>query len=219
MARSVYQKFGKRFFDWVLALLLLIFLWPIFLIIGLLVKLDSPGPAIFRQRRVGQNGKIFTIYKFRTMIVGAEKLQRKYRHLNEADGSVFKIHNDPRFTRIGRFLSHTGLDELPQLVNVLKGEMSLVGPRPLPVAEERRLPSATRQLRASVRPGLVSSWLVQGAHRLSFATWLKLDAEDIHEPSFSRDLRILLGALFMALQAVKYKIQDYQVKRPRSFRR
>jgi lipopolysaccharide/colanic/teichoic acid biosynthesis glycosyltransferase len=140
MVGSFYQKFGKRGIDVLLSLLGLIFLWPIFQIIALLIKLDSPGPVFFRQKRVGKNGKVFTFYKFRNMVKEAKNLKKKYFHLNEADGPVFKIRDDPRYTRVGKFLSHTGLDELPQLINILKGEMSLVGPRPLPVDEEKQIP-------------------------------------------------------------------------------
>ncbi len=140
MSISIYQKFGKRGIDILFSSLAIIFLWPIFLIIAILIKLDSKGPVIFKQKRVSKDGKIFTFYKFRNMVKNADKLKKKYLHLNEANGPVFKIRNDPRYAKVGKFLSHTGLDEFPQLFNILKGEMSLVGPRPLPVEEEKQIP-------------------------------------------------------------------------------
>ena len=126
--------FIKRIFGFTTSLTGLIFFLPIFIIISTLIKLNSQGPTIFKQKRVGQNGKLFTLYKFRTMVKGADNIKKKYQHLNEVDGPVFKIKDDPRFTKIGKKLS-TGLDELPQLFNVLKGDMSLVGPRP-PIPDE-----------------------------------------------------------------------------------
>jgi len=108
MTNSVYHKFGKRVVDLLFSLIGLIFLWPLFIIIAFLIKLDSPGPMVFKQQRVGKNGKTFSLYKFRNMVKNAEKLKKKYSHLNEANGPVFKIKDDPRYTRIGKFLSHTG---------------------------------------------------------------------------------------------------------------
>jgi lipopolysaccharide/colanic/teichoic acid biosynthesis glycosyltransferase len=206
MSPIVYQKFGKRGIDVLLSFLGLIFLWPIFLIIALLIKLDSPGPVFFRQKRVGKNGKVFTFYKFRNMVKNAEKLKKKYLHLNEANGPVFKIRDDPRYTRIGKFLSHTGLDELPQLLNILKGEMSLVGPRPLPVNEEKQIPKKW-QKRRQPKPGLVCSWLINGAHSLSFNQWMKLDLEDIQKSSLAYDLTIFFKAILLGLNLVKKESQ------------
>lgn len=192
--------------DVFLSLMGIIFLWPLFLLFAILIELDSPGPVIFKQKRVGKNGKVFILYKFRTMIGDAENLQKKYLHLNEADGPVFKIKNDPRYTRLGKILSHTGLDELPQLFNVLKGEMSLVGPRPLPVIEEAKIPKRWRVKRREVKPGLASSWLVKGAHNLSFSQWMNSDLEDIKKSSLAYDLAIFLKIILLGLNLVKKEI-------------
>lgn len=131
------------------------------------------------------------MYKFRTMYPGAEDDQEKYRRLNEADGPVFKIRDDPRFTKLGRWLAKTGLDELPQIINFLKGEMSLAGPRPLPVNEEAKIPSKWRFKRRTVKPGLTSSWLVKGGHNLKFSEWMELDMKDIDNKNLWYDLKII----------------------------
>lgn len=135
---------------------------------------------IYQQVRVGKDGKPFLMFKFRTMCFGAEEEKSKYSYLNEADGPVFKIKNDPRFTKFGKILAYTGIDELPQLVNVLRGEMAIVGPRPLPIDEEIRIPLHWRKKRRSVKPGITSSWAVNGAHGLSFKEWMELDMKDIN---------------------------------------
>lgn len=150
---------------------------------------------LFVQSRVGKTGVVFNLYKFRTMYPEAEKDRDKYRHLNQADGPVFKIRNDPRFTRFGKWLAWSGLDELPQIINVLKGEMALVGPRPLPPDEEIRIPRKWRFKRRSLKPGLTSSWFVRGAHKLSFAEWMELDMEDIRRKSFWHDAGIVLKTI------------------------
>jgi lipopolysaccharide/colanic/teichoic acid biosynthesis glycosyltransferase len=147
---------------------------PIQIVIALCILVTSGWPVFYSQNRVGKGGKIFKLFKFRTMIVGAEKLQVKYRAMNEADGPVFKIRNDPRFTRFGKFLSRTGLDELPQLFNVLKGEMALIGPRPLPVSEASKLTSWQKE-RHSILPGIISPWVLDGYHANSFDSWMKND--------------------------------------------
>jgi len=127
---------------------------------------------------------------------GAENEQRELRHQNEADGPVFKIWNDPRHTRVGRWLSHRGLDELPQLINVIRGEMVFVGPRPLPVEEAKKVPRRYFR-RYEVLPGLTSSWVVNGAHNLSFQEWMKYDLEDVSEQGVRRDLRIMGKTIWM----------------------
>lgn len=149
------------------------------------------GEYIFSQTRIGKNGKPFLMFKFRTMRLGADEEKSKYLNLNEADGPVFKIKDDPRFTKLGKILAYTGIDELPQLVNVLRGEMSLVGPRPLPVDEERRIPLQWRQKRSLVKPGITSSWAVSGTHRLSFPEWMELDMRDIRHKSAFYDAMII----------------------------
>ena len=195
MPNKVYQKFGKRLIDIVLSFLGLIFFSPLMALIAILIKLDSSGPAIFSQKRVGKNGKVFTFYKFRTMVVGAEKLKEKYRDLNEANGPVFKIRDDPRFTRIGKILARTGFDELPQLFNILRGEMSFVGPRPLPVEEERKIEPKYRKKRRLVKPGMTSLWVAEGAQHYSFAKWMESDLEYINSCSLKGDFQIIISTL------------------------
>lgn len=200
---GVYQKFGKRGIDISFSSLGLIFLWPVFLIIAILIKFDSPGPVIFKQKRVGKDRKIFTFYKFRNMVKNAEKLKKKYLHLNEANGPVFKIRNDPRYTQVGKFLSHTGLDELPQLINIFKGEMSLVGPRPLPLDEEAKIPKKWQIERRKAKPGIACSWLLKGAHNLTFERWMRLDIQDIKKSSLGYDLGIFLRVVTLGLRLIK----------------
>jgi len=197
---SFYQKFGKRSIDFIFSLAAFVFLWPFFLLVSFLIKINSPGPVIFKQKRMGKNGKIFTLYKFQTMVKDAENLKEKYHHLNEADGPVFKIDNDPRFTKIGKVLSHTGFDEFPQFFNILRGEMSLVGPRPLPVEEEAKISSKYQLKRRQVKPGIISSWLVRGAHNLSFRQWMLLDLKDVQKMGFLYDLKIVFGSFVLVLK-------------------
>ena len=205
--KTLYLTYFKRIFDLLLALFGSIFLIPFFGLIGIMVTIDSTGPVIFKQKRVGKNGQIFTMYKFRTMLKNAEHLKEKYLNLNEADGPVFKIKDDPRFTKVGKFLSHTGIDELPQLLNIIKGEMSFVGPRPLPVSEEAKIPPKIQKQRRSVNPGLVSSWLIKGAHELSFSDWMKYDVFDLENTGFIYDFRILIKALILEIRIFKVKLK------------
>ncbi len=158
----------------------------------------------FTQDRVGKDGKWFKIYKFRTMRLGSEEDQEKYRRLNEADGPVFKVRNDPRFTRIGKWLARVGLDELPQILNIINGEMGIVGPRPLIPKEEMKIPEKWRFKRRSVKPGLTSSWFVRGAHMLSFTEWMELDMEDIQRKNFWYDFGIILmTSVVLVVNAIK----------------
>jgi lipopolysaccharide/colanic/teichoic acid biosynthesis glycosyltransferase len=159
-------------------------------LITIIIILDSPGSAIFKQRRVGKHKKTFTMYKFRTMRLGSEKLQNKYKDLNEADLPVFKIKNDPRFTKFGKILSKSGFDELPQLVNIIKGDMAFVGPRPFPKSESDRIPKKYN-LRFSVQPGIMSSWIINGAHDLTFKRWMELDLRDVKYKGIIYDLGII----------------------------
>lgn len=200
---KAYQKWGKRGIDILFSFLGMIFLLPASMIIAVLIKIESPGPIIFKQKRVGKNGKIFNFYKFRNMVKNAEKLKKKYSHLNEANGPVFKIRDDPRYTRTGKFLSHTGLDELPQLINIFKGEMSLVGPRPLPPDEEKQVPKKWRKKRHQAKPGLTCSWLLRGAHNLSFEQWMRLDLKDIKKSSFVYDLTVFFKTVLLGLRLAK----------------
>ena len=180
----------KRILVFIFAVLVLLISLPLMAVIALLVKLSSKGPVIFGQKRVGKNGEVFIMYKLRTMYVGAEKDRKKYKKLNESDGPVFKIKDDPRFVGIGKFLARTGLDELPQIINILKGEMSFVGPRPLPVYEYEKL-KPWQKKRQQVLPGVTSSWVINGKHKISFDKWMKSDLEYVKNKSFIGDLRII----------------------------
>lgn len=180
-----------------LALFILILSIPLWPILYVLVKLDSPGPFIFKQKRMGKNGKIFTILKIRTMVKNAESLKAKYRHLNEEQEPVFKIKDDPRYTKIGKFLSLVALDELPQLINVIRGEMSMVGPRPLPVDEARKIPVKYKG-RFEVLPGMTSLWIVKGGHDLKFERWMELDCYYAKKKSLFLDFYIL----FLTFQTI-----------------
>lgn len=166
-------------------------LFLLFISISLGEFVGSGLPIYFLQKRIGKKGKIFKIIKFRTMVINASRIQGKYLKLNEADGPAFKIQNDPRFTKFGKILSRTGLDELPQFINVLKGDMSIVGPRPLPINEARKL-SKRDKIRELVKPGITSSWVVAGQHGMSFKKWMELDREYVQNASFAGDLIIIL---------------------------
>jgi lipopolysaccharide/colanic/teichoic acid biosynthesis glycosyltransferase len=185
----------------ILAVILFIFSLPLFTILFLLVKLTSKGPFLFTQKRAGKNRVPFIIYKIRSMKQNAEKMQSKYLYLNEADGPVFKIRHDPRYTFFGKFLSKTGLDELPQLINVIKGEMSFVGPRPLPINETNKIPNQYIK-RFSVLPGITSLWVVKGAHKLSFKEWMELDVEYVRKKSFLFDLKVGLLTIKLILYSI-----------------
>jgi exopolysaccharide biosynthesis polyprenyl glycosylphosphotransferase len=182
----------KRAIDITGALAGLLILAPVMLVIALAIKLTSPGPAIFVQERFGFRKRRFRMYKFRTMVHDAEKLQPGLESRNQVQGPTFKIRNDPRMTRIGRFLRKTSLDELPQFFNVLKGEMSLVGPRPLPIRDVSRFDNAALMRRFSVKPGLTCLWQINGRSNTDFDMWIKLDLKYIDEWSLELDLKILL---------------------------
>jgi lipopolysaccharide/colanic/teichoic acid biosynthesis glycosyltransferase len=160
----------------------------------LLIRLDSPGPALFRQQRVGKHGKLFTCYKFRTMVIDAEARKAELVALNEADGPLFKIRRDPRVTRVGRLLRRSSLDELPQLWNVLSGEMSLVGPRPA-LPEEVALYEPWHRRRLEVMPGLTGLWQVLGRSNTTFDEMVQLDIYYAENWSVNTDLRILLRTI------------------------
>ncbi len=188
-----WQMLLKQLIDFTGAALLLILLAPIIALIALLVRLTSPGPALFRQQRSGLNGSPFTLYKFRTMVTNAEQLKHELAAMNEMSGPVFKVTNDPRVTKLGKLLRKYSLDELPQLYNVVRGEMSLVGPRPLPVDEVKRFNDLAHRRRLSVKPGLTCLWQVKGRNQISdFKDWVRLDLEYIDNWSFWLDLKILL---------------------------
>jgi lipopolysaccharide/colanic/teichoic acid biosynthesis glycosyltransferase len=165
---------------------------PIFLIVAIAIKLDSPGPVFFVQQRVGIRKYIFPMYKFRSMYIDAEEKLKEIEHLNEAEGPIFKIKNDPRITRLGRFIRKTSIDELPQLINVLKGEMSLVGPRPMSKRDVDLFDHGVQRKRFSVQPGLTCIWQISGRSDLPFEKWLELDLEYIDSWSFWLDIKILI---------------------------
>jgi exopolysaccharide biosynthesis polyprenyl glycosylphosphotransferase len=187
-----WQGVAKQLLDFVGALALLLVSAVPMAIIAVLVKVTSPGPVLFRQQRSGLNGRPFTMYKFRTMVSNAEQFQHELAAMNEMTGPVFKVTNDPRVTPIGRWLRKFSLDEFPQLFNVLRGEMSLVGPRPLPVDEVKRFNDLAHRRRLSVKPGLTCLWQISGRNNVKdFKDWVRLDLEYIDNWSFWLDLKIL----------------------------
>ncbi len=183
--------FVKRLIDLAASAVAIVLCTPFWIIIPVLIKRDSPGPAFYVQERVGKNGRLFHMYKFRSMVDGAEKMQNLVMHLNEMDGPVFKIKADPRLTRIGKFLRRTSLDELPQLFNVFNGTMSLVGPRP-PILSEVSQYRPWQRKRLSVTPGVTCLWQVTGRNEITFDEWMKLDMQYIENWSLALDIKILL---------------------------
>ena len=187
------SKYIKRALDVVLTVAGVIAIAPALAVIALAIRLDSPGPILFRQQRVGRDGRRFCIYKFRTMVRDAEQLKADLGDRNEADG-LFKIADDPRITRVGRFLRRTSLDELPQLINVLKGEMSLVGPRPLILAEDERITGYDRR-RLNLTPGMTGPWQVLGSSRVPLTEMVKIDYLYVAGWTLWADVKILLRTL------------------------
>ena len=176
----------------------LVLLSPVIIIVAILVKFSSKGPVFFSQKRVGKNGKAFEMYKFRSMVVNAEELKEKLAAQNEMSGPMFKMKDDPRVTKVGKFIRKTSLDELPQLWNVIKGDMSLVGPRP-------SLPKEVAQFegwmykRLSVKPGLTCYWQVSGRNNIDFEDWMKLDCRYVDERNLWIDIKLIfktVGVLF-----------------------
>lgn len=193
--RDGVRVMAKRSFDFLLSSLALLALMPIIGIIALAVALTSPGPIIFRQERLGMGKRRFTIYKFRTMVVDAEVQMAKVEHLNETSGPTFKLKHDPRITTVGSFLRKTSLDELPQLFNVWLGDMSLVGPRPLPLRDYRGFSEDWHRRRFSVKPGITCLWQVSGRSSIGFDQWMRLDMDYIDRWSLWLDLQILLRTI------------------------
>jgi len=189
--RSRTERTFKRALDLVGGTVLLIVLAPVWLSISLLIKADSPGPILFRQRRIGQYGVPFRMFKFRTMVDGADTRKPALVHMNEAADGLFKISGDPRLTRVGRWLRRTSLDELPQLLDVISGRMSLVGPRPLIPQEDCQIRGGHRS-RLSIRPGMTGVWQVNGASAIPISEMVKLDREYIDEWSLWLDMKLLL---------------------------
>lgn len=183
-----------RIFDIIGSLLLIGALAPIFLFIAISIRLDSPGPIFYRQTRCGLNGRRFTLYKFRSMVADAEERKKDLIHFNLMKGPVFKMKNDPRVTRVGRVLRRLSLDELPQLFNVLKGDMSFVGPRP-PIPEEVEKYESWQRRRLSMKPGITGLWQVSGRNEIDFQDWIKLDLEYIDNWSLWLDFKIILKTI------------------------
>jgi len=189
------QTFIKEFMDFVISGICLILSLPVLVVIALAIKLDSAGPVFFVQERVGLSKRRFKLLKFRTMVTEAEEMQAELEHLNEMDGAVFKINTDPRVTRVGKILRRTSLDELPQLINVLKGDMSLVGPRPLPIRDYNGFDQDWHRRRFSVRPGITCLWQIRGRSSIPFEKWMELDMEYIDRWSLWLDIKILLETI------------------------
>lgn len=196
--QNEYLLFIKNAFDVLLAALLLIVLVPFLVLVALLIKLTSRGPVIFKQIRCGLGGRQFVLYKFRSMIYDAEQRRRQLEHLNEMSGPVFKLSHDPRCTRLGRFLRKFSIDEFPQLLNILKGDMSFVGPRP-PIPEEVEKYERWQRRRLRMKPGLTCLWQVSGRNEIDFAEWMKMDLEYIDSWSLLLDLKIFLKTIPIAI--------------------
>ncbi|MEW6658367.1 MAG: sugar transferase [Thermodesulfobacteriota bacterium] len=196
---SPFYLIAKRVFDLVAAALLLVLFSPMMLVAALAIKLDSPGPVFFRQIRAGRKGKDFIMFKFRSMVSDAEDLKRELHAFNEVDGPMFKIMADPRITRVGKFLRDTNLDEIPQLWNVLKGDMSLVGPRPLSM-EEMRFNPKWRDCRLAVLPGVTGLWQAKAHDKVFFNEWIRYDLEYVHHCSLWLDLKIIFLTVFNELK-------------------
>lgn len=185
------QLMLKRLFDVAVTIIALPFVLPLFVLVAIAIKLDSQGPVFYVQERVGLRKHTFNMYKFRSMHVNAEEKLKEIEHLNEAEGPIFKIKNDPRVTTVGRFIRKTSIDELPQLFNVLRGEMSLVGPRPMSVRDVDLFDKGIQRKRFSVKPGITCIWQISGRSDLPFTKWLELDLQYIDSWSFALDLKIL----------------------------
>lgn len=191
--------FLKRAFDLFCATIAFIILLPIFLIVIITIKLDSKGPAIYHQERVGKNGKLFKIYKFRSMCQNADELKEQLLKLNERDGPVFKITNDPRVTRVGKFLRRSSMDELPQLINIIRGDMSIVGPRPALPNEVNTYTEEQKQ-RLSVTPGLTCYWQIFHNANTTFDEWVEMDVKYIKNRSVSTDLKLIFKTIIFVFR-------------------
>lgn len=193
---ATWQAVAKQIIDFSAAWLALLVLAPLMLACALIIKFTSPGPVFFRQKRSGLNGRPFEMLKFRSMVTNAEQLKQELASLNEMSGPVFKVTNDPRVTPFGRFMRKWSIDELPQLINILRGDMSLVGPRPLPVDEVKRFDERAHRRRLSVKPGLTCLWQISGRSELTdFREWVRLDLEYIDNWSIWLDLKIILRTI------------------------
>jgi len=195
VAQDEIKLLVKRCYDLILVLLTMPIILLITGIIAIAIKLDSPGPVFFVQQRVGLKKRLFPMPKFRSMIQDAEEKMKEIEHLNEAEGPIFKIANDPRVTRVGRFLRKTSLDELPQLFNVLKGQMSLVGPRPMSIRDVDLFDKGIQRKRFSVKPGITCIWQISGRSNLPFETWIELDLQYIENWTLWLDVKILFKTI------------------------
>ena len=193
---NYYHEFFKRSIDVICSIIGLISLSPIFLIVSILIRLESKGEIIFKQKRVGLNGEEFEIYKFRSMVANAEELKEKLAEENEMSGPMFKMKDDPRITKVGKFIRKTSIDELPQLINVVKGEMSLVGPRPSLPKEVAEFEEWMNE-RLLVKPGLTCYWQVSGRNNIDFEDWMKLDIKYVRERNFWLDIKLILKTILV----------------------
>lgn len=191
--KNLWYLFVKRAADIICSLLALIFLSPLFLAVSIAIKKDG-GPVFFMQQRIGKDGKAFRMYKFRSMVVNAEEMLKELQSKNEASGPVLKIENDPRVTKVGRFIRKYSIDELPQLINILIGDMSIVGPRP-PLPSEVVMYSEYDMQRLKVRPGLTCYWQCGGRSKISFEKWIDMDLEYINDQGIWCDLKIILKTI------------------------
>ncbi len=189
-------KILKRALDIIGSVLGLILLSPLLLIVSILIKLESEGSIIFAQRRVGFRGKEFNMYKFRSMVVNAEDLKSQLKEQNEMSGPMFKMKNDPRITKIGKFIRKTSIDEVPQLINILKGEMSFVGPRPSLKSEVEQFKPWMLK-RFEVKPGLTCYWQVMGRNNIDFEEWMKLDIKYVNERNIFIDIKLIFKTFFV----------------------
>ena len=197
MEFSLYEVI-KRLIDVVCSFMGVLLLSPLFIIIAIIIKTTSKGPVFFSQKRVGKNGREFDMYKFRSMVVNAEELKEKLAAQNEMSGPMFKMKDDPRVTKVGKFIRKTSIDELPQLWNVLKGDMSLVGPRPSLPKEVAQFEDWMHK-RLEVKPGLTCYWQVSGRNNIDFEDWMKLDIRYVDERSTWIDIKLIfktVGVLF-----------------------
>lgn len=194
-------RFVKRTIDIAASFMGLVILSPVFLVTAAAIKLEDGGPVIFVQKRNGLDGKVFKMFKFRSMCVNAEQMHKELLKKNELDGPAFKMKNDPRLTKIGRFIRRTSIDELPQLVNVIKGEMSIVGPRPLPTYETEKCTSYQKQ-RLLVKPGLTCYWQVCGRNNISFDEWIEMDLKYIREACIITDFKIMCRTVISVLTGI-----------------
>jgi exopolysaccharide biosynthesis polyprenyl glycosylphosphotransferase len=194
--KNYFYLIMKRVMDVIASIIGLTLLSPLLVIVSILIKLESKGPIIFSQKRVGVDGKSFNMYKFRSMVVNAEELKKDLQHKNEMSGPMFKMKDDPRITRIGRFIRKTSIDELPQLLNVLKGDMSLVGPRPSLPDEVKEFETWMLE-RLEVKPGLTCYWQVMGRNEIDFEDWMKLDVRYVREKNIWVDIKLIFKTFFV----------------------